>query len=127
MFVEGAEFPEQVFRHSDNLAFLLTDNGLLTAASLWDVVQDISARYGDETVSFHVVDSHASQGAVQQTLPDLRANTSGDGVQLRQWLDLAPSESGPIYIIARTVAISGSSERWGIWIDQDQEIAILGV
>jgi len=43
------------------------------------------------------------------------------------WLDERRSNGdGLLYIDARTVAFTGSSEKWGLWIDQDQELAVLG-
>ncbi len=123
-FELSARLPDQVFKKVDDLTFAFADAAILTAPEGWDLIKRCTLYFGDEDIYGLVLDNlaHAKESPPTLCLP------SGSTRELFiNWLDHEVGAGKiPLYIDARTVALTGSSGAWGLWIEQDRELAILG-
>ncbi len=124
-FEISARLPQQVFKHSSDLGFLFADSALLTAREGWESLKACAKRFGDcEIHSLVVQDLAKVRGS---TTASLSIDVDSPRELFINWLDQEePGIESPLYVDARVVAVSGSSGQWGLWIDQDWELAVLG-
>lgn len=121
-----ARLPEQVFRKPEDLAFAFSDSAVLTAPEGWQVLKSCAQHFGDEKICGVVVEGLAA-ATTSSTVPRLSIAPEATREVYINWLD--HEEAGtqsPLYIEARIIAFTGSTGKWGIWIDQDRELAVLG-
>ncbi|HEY0928370.1 MAG TPA: hypothetical protein VGE27_00510 [Gemmatimonas sp.] len=122
----AARLPEQVFRRPDELVFAFSDSALLTAFGGWEILKACAQHFKEDRIFAVVVDQVATIGRTR-VFPTLSIESEATREIYINWLDEKGSTSaGLLYIDARTVAFSGSSGEWGLWIDQDRELAVLG-
>lgn len=121
----SARLPDQVFKGPAELAFLFADSALLTAGEGWRLLKACARRFSDDQISAVVVEDMA--GVRASTTPVLEIEPESPRELFINWLDQEESESGsPLYVDARVLAFAGVSWQWGVWIDQDRELAVLG-
>lgn len=121
----SARLPDQVFRGSAELGFLFADASLLTAEEGWGLLKACARQFGDDEIFAVVVDDLAE--ARRTTTPILNIEPESPRELFINWLDQEEvGDQGPLYVDARVLAFSGSTGMWGVWIDQDRELAVLG-
>lgn len=126
-FDRRGRLPGQVFRGSENLGYLLTDSALITAPECWRILTVLARRFGDQAIIADVVEDlwdrdHCPPLQAFETA----ANDSSDA--FAAWLRVAQGgRTEPLYVDARIIAITGGSGSWGLWFDQDKELAVLGI
>jgi len=125
-FERQNRLPGQVFKDPDRLRFLLTDSALITDAECWQILQMLARRFEDRAVVAEVVEDLHEGGA--SPLAPLVTAANGSGEAFVRWLrQRQDARIEPLYIDARIVAVGGDSAAWGLWFDQDKELAVLGV
>lgn len=122
----SARLPDQVFREPAELGFAFTDSAVLTAAEGWEILKSCARYFGDDKICGVVVEDLAAETRVSAP-PSLKVEADSTRELYINWLDQEEAGShSPLYIDARVIAFAGSSGKWGIWIDQDTELAVLG-
>lgn len=126
-FDKRGRLPGQVFRDSESLGFLLTESALITAAECWSIMQTLARRFGDQAVFAEVVDDLREQDS-RRPLETFESETIPSDDAFARWLrEPQRTRTEPLYVDARIIAVTGSSGAWGLWFDQDKELAVLGV
>jgi hypothetical protein len=121
----SARLPDQVFREPADLGFVFADAALLTATEGWQVLRACARQFADDEIRAVVVEDLS--GTTRSTTPALTIEPERPRELLINWLAQTDVESdSPLYVDARVIAFAGSSGKWGIWLDQDRELAILG-
>jgi hypothetical protein len=121
----SARLPDQVFRGSAELGFLFADAALLTAEEGWGLLKACARQFSDEEIFGVVVDDLAESR--RTTTPILTIEPASPRELFINWLDQEEvGGQGPLYVDARVLAFCGSTGKWGVWIDQDRELAVLG-
>jgi len=128
VFDTRASLPRQVFRRSGELGFQLTDSANLTRPAAWEVFQKLAACFGDQRiVGMVIVDLRSTDESIQP-LPFLDLSADAPRERYTEWLRRKGAQrSEPLYVDARTFVVNGGSGAWGLWSDQDRELAVLGV
>lgn len=128
VFETTAKLPGQVFRSPAQFGFQFADSASLVTREAWIILCDLAERYGDQQIVGQVVDDLRSDEAGIKTLPALDLAITASPDLFLAWLrGKGPNRSEPLYVDGRTIAVAGDSGAWGLWVDQDKELAVLGV
>lgn len=126
-FTTSQRLPGQVFQRPAQLGFQLADSSVATTSEMWSVLSNLSRRFGDHRLVGVVTDDLRHREATIEPLAGLDLDLPATENDLLAWLRrIGPGRSEPLYVDARIVAFVGDSRRWGAWVDQDTELAILG-
>lgn len=97
----------------------------MATAEMWSVLSNLGRRFGDQRLVGG--DLRGSEAAIEH-LPRLDMALPASAPAFLPWLrQIAPGRSEPLYVDARIVAFVGDSLLWGLWVNQDAELAILGL
>ena len=125
-FAPHGRLPGQVFRQPESLGFLLTDSAVVGSRDLEVVLEVLARRYADEEVR-GVVRADVEAAHERHNLQPINV-PPGETEGVTEWLrHVAPGRTEPLYVDARVLAFFGQSGLWGLWCDQDRELAVLGM
>ncbi len=125
-FQHEQRLPRMVFReHVPHFQYRFADSAVVTSEGLGGALATWAAVAGDSEVLGAAVDlldaPNASAGRW------LRSDPGTVDQALQAWLSSTHTEtSTPLFILARTLAFTGTSSSWGLWVEQDRELAVLG-
>lgn len=123
----GARLPGQVFLSPEELGYQLTDSAVLTEPEFWSILGMLCGQFDDRYVFGRVLDDLRAQAGLGQ-LPFLELSPDASREDFQTWVRARdPARTEPLYIDGRTIVFCGDTGRWGIWIDQDRELAVLGI
>jgi len=131
--------PNQVFR-GGYANFKFTSSGWVMALQadegkdFWDILKEIAAVTKDEYVIFAVLDSYPGNFFLREFAYNnwlkLPIDLSSMEYKNALFLDAPSDEPGflpSMTYCAESFFLTGSSMQWGIWIDADWEMCVLGL
>jgi len=125
-FLPESRLPDQVFVGAHRLGFRFTDSATLTSNDFWSFLTRCAVIANDAEVFGAVIDN-ARQQVAGSRHRELQLDPSATRECYLDWLDSARAGTElPLSVDARVIAFTGTTASWGVWIEQDRELAVFG-